>query len=233
MAAVRIKYTFNFDDGSSSNFDVKLNRDLLFQQVSVQPPPAWTKLRHHQCRNCPLNEQQSPHCPVAVNLNELIPVCDKLTSHDELAVVVDTEERTISQRITAQRAISALMGLIMATSGCPRTSFFKAMARFHLPFSSPEETIYRVTSTFLLAQYFKQGLNTADVFAELEKIYSEMRLVNSSMADRLRSAVKTDASLNAITLLDVWAQTVLWEIDDSLPEVRHLFEAYLDNRTAA
>ena len=44
----------------------------------------------------------------------------------------------------------------MATSGCPHMDFFKPMARFHLPLANAEETVYRATSMYLLAQYFLQ-----------------------------------------------------------------------------
>lgn len=65
-----------------------------------------------------------------------------------------TTERTVSAETSAQQGLGSLLGLIMATSGCPHTVFFKPMARFHLPFSNESETIYRAVSMYLLSQYF-------------------------------------------------------------------------------
>jgi hypothetical protein len=82
------------------------------------------------------------------------------------------------------------------------------MARFHLPLASTEETVYRATSMFLLAQYFAYRVNRA-------------------MAERLRSASEQDAAVNAIVILDLLAKALPDAILDSLTEVRHLFSSYL------
>jgi len=84
-----------------------------------------------------------------LSLVDLVTRCEELVSYDQIDVRVVTDEWTITQR-----AISALMGLIMATSGCPKTAYLKPMARFHLPLASEDEAVYRVTSMYLLAQYF-------------------------------------------------------------------------------
>ncbi len=53
---------------------------------------------------------------------------------------------------TAQQAMSSVLGLIMATAGCPWTDRLRPMARFHLPFASDAETLYRSISMFLLSR---------------------------------------------------------------------------------
>ena len=50
--------------------------------------------------------------------------------------------------------VFSLIGIYMVTSGCPIMDKLRPMARFHLPFASTEETIYRAISTYLLGQYF-------------------------------------------------------------------------------
>ena len=123
------------------------------------------------------------------------------------------------------------MGLIMATSGCPRTAFLKPMARFHLPFASEEETVYRVTSMYMLAQYFLglEGQTDVDGFSGLTRMYGELEYVNTAMAKRLRAATETDSSLNAIVLLDLFAKTVPWALNRSLSDLRHLFTPYFES----
>jgi len=50
-------------------------------------------------------------------------------------------------------ALSSLIGLYMATGGCPVMERLKPMARFHLPFADEEETMFRAMSAYLLDHY--------------------------------------------------------------------------------
>ena len=77
-----------------------------------------------------------------------------LVSYDQVRVTVESDERALVATLSAQQALASLIGLIMASSGCPRTAVFRPMARFHLPFSSESETAYRVAAMYLLAQHF-------------------------------------------------------------------------------
>ena len=54
-----------------------------------------------------------------------------------------------------------------------------------------------------------------------------MHTLNTAVANRLRAASKTDSSVNAIILLDVYAQTMPFVIEDSLASIRYLFTPYL------
>jgi len=166
------------------------------------------------------------HCPLAVNLVNIIYELDTLYSYHQIHVKVIMENRTISQETTVQKALGSLMGLVIATSGCPHTRFFKPMARFHLPLADAEETISRVTSMYLLGQYFMQEEgHTVDFhFKGLMQIYENMHIVNKETAKRLRVAGKTDSAVNAIILLDIFTYVLPMSIDSQLQEIRHLFD---------
>ena len=69
-----------------------------------------------------------------------------LVSFDTVGVTVTQAERTVYAETSAQQAMSSVLGLIMATSGCPWTDHLRPMARFHLPFASEAETVYRSVS---------------------------------------------------------------------------------------
>ncbi len=99
------------------------------------------------------------------------------------------------------------------------------MARFHLPSASAGETIYRATSMYLLAQYFrkKAGKKAELDLQGLKEIYKNMQILNSAIAERLRSASKTDSSVNAVILLDMFTLVLPVAIEDSLAELRDLF----------
>lgn len=223
---MKITYQFTDQGDLDETFNVQFTEDMQLISTSADATlPEWTRLAFHQCGNCPL--QSTPRCPAAVVVADLMGLCEQLISYDKVEVKVTTEGRTIIQKTSAQRGISALMGLLLATNGCPVTAIFRPMARFHLPFSSEEETVYRVTSMFALAQYFLAENNIDSNLADLSDTYKEIQQVNRAMADRLRSAATTDSSINALVLLDTLGMAVPSYIDQSLDELRELFEPCL------
>jgi len=194
------------------------------------PPPEWTALESHRCPHCPLDPSRHPFCPVAVALAPLVEAAAGLVSYDRVEVEVVLPERRVLAATTAQRAISSLMGLLIARSACPHTAFFKPMARFHLPFATEEETVFRAASVYLLAQYFrrKEGREADLDLSGLRRIYEGIHETNVSMAARLRSASRTDSGVNALILLDLFAKGMPWSIDESLAELRGIFAPFLD-----
>ena len=230
MEKINIQYVFRLQGGRQEVVNLYLDAQTLhLVDDTMEKLPSWTNLNFHQCPNCPLTIQTHPHCPVASHLVNLLTICKSLLSYESIHVDVVTPDRVISKDTTAQKGISSLMGLIMATSGCPHTSFFKPMARFHLPFASEEETIYRAASMYLLAQYFirQQGEKSDLELEGLSKIYSNIQLMNEAMAKRLQAIIDKDSAINALIVLDIFAKTLPDAIEDSLIEIRHLFKPYL------
>lgn len=228
---VTIQYRFTLPDDTQECFDLQLhavNLELLVEIPEDKLPP-WTELTFHQCQNCPLTSDTHPYCPIAANIVNLVERFDRLLSYEEVHLRVVTEERIVSQHTTAQKGLSSLMGLIIANSGCPHTTFFRPMARFHLPLASVEETICRATSMYLLSQYFvkKEGKEPDFDLQGLQKIYDNIHIVNSAMTERLRSASRSDLSANAVILLDLYAQAFPHAIGRTLSTLRCLFSPFL------
>lgn len=231
MSNITISYKLtSVADGKQFTIDIVLDAAHL-EPVAPLPDilPEWTALAHCQCECCPLSESEHALCPAAARLSSLGNFFQALCSYDEMTLEVVTDERRILQSTTAQRALSSLMGLIIATSGCPVTAYFKPMARFHLPLSSHEETVYRATSMYMLAQFFrgKRGPSIDIDMNGLTEIYDAMRMVNVGLAERIRSATSADALVNAVVLLDTNALLLPSVVADSVPEVEYLFRAYL------
>ena len=230
MENITIQYCFKFADETQEVFHLDLDAQN-FELIGNVPDnlPQWTSLDFHQCPNCPLSSSTDPNCPLTLHLVNIVEPFNRILSYDEIHVEVITTERCISQRTTAQKGISSLMGIVIATSGCPHTVFLKPMARFHLPLASEEETLYRATSMYLLAQYFlqKEGKKGDLELHGLKQIYDNLQLVNTSIAKRLRAASKTDTSVNAIIMLDMFAKAIPYVIKESLEEIRYLFTPYL------
>ena len=225
-----IQYLFSKADNSRENFLFELDAGTLTLESKIpEDLPVWTALDFFQCPNCPFDVSAYPQCPLAVNLVDVVNRFEDLISYDEIRVDIITEERCISQFTTAQTGISSMLGLVIATSGCPHAAFFKPMARFHLPLASKEETIFRAASMYLLAQYFlkKEG-QPADLDLEgLSRIYANMQIINESTVERLRAATSTDSSINAIVILDNYAKSMPFAIEKSLEDIRYLFSSFL------
>src|SRR3990167_10575292 len=109
---LEIHYRFRFDDQTIKEFLVRLDRETL-NLVSEKKtrPPHWTALTYHQCANCPLKPAEHPHCPVALELSDLIEFFRDFTSYEEVQVAIKTEARIYSKRTSVQKAISSLMGI--------------------------------------------------------------------------------------------------------------------------
>lgn len=218
------------EDGQCEIFDIALDPVTLESLgETVDALPDWVRLAFHQCSNCPLSPDQDPFCPAAQNMVVIVERFSDLLSHDRATVLVTANGRTVSSATSVQRGVCSVMGLLMATSRCPMTSFFKPMARFHLPFASTAETIWRATSTYLLAQYFRlQNGEPPDIlFKGLTEFYQNIQIVNLAFAKRLRAACSHDSMVNAVILLDMFAKSMPLAIDESLEEIHQLFMPYL------
>lgn len=221
----QIEYRFCFSDGHETGFLIELEEPLPLASES----PAWTRLGFHRCGHCPLEEAATPHCPLAQALAGPVTRLSDVLSYDEVAVEVITPERRILSHTSAQTGISAMMGLLIATSGCPHMAFFQPMARFHLPFATEEETLYRAASMYLLGQYFRrQAGQPAELgFDGLLELYRNVEAVNRAMANRLRAASQQDGTVNALVLLDMYAKSLPFAVEDALQELKPLYSAYL------
>ena len=228
--AITITYTYRFTSGAEKSFDLRLDGTTLALQRKQQPdPPLWTLLTVHQCGNCPLDKAKHTYCPIALNLSGIVHEFKDLLSHDQVNVRVLTEERTYAKDTTIQQGLSPLLGIIMTTSGCPVMEPLKPMVRFHLPFASLTETIFRMVSMYFVAQYLlhQEGKKAEWGLDGLRTIYAEVGKVNQGFAQRLRDAAKKDANVNALVNLDCFASMLPLAADETLQEVKSYFSAYL------
>ncbi len=224
------QYQFTFDNGVEKTFTVHLNDatlDLIPQTQSA--PPNWTALTHHQCPGCPLNAAQHPHCPIAVNLVEMVDFLQEFPSFEQVNVKIISNARIYAKHTSLQEGFSSLLGLYMATSGCPIMNKLKPMIRTHLPFATVAETFYRLLAAYVLAQYFlyRQGKEPDMNLNGLSALFKDIQQVNKAFWRRLASISISDTSLNALVRLDSTAQYTAFSVDeDSLQEIALLFDAY-------
>lgn len=225
-------YHFHFDDGRTVDFKVDLDPVTLEYLPPAGPsPPDWTLLNYDpRCPDCPHEKSRSRYCPIAANIATVVEAFKDANSFDVVDVrVVAREREYLRKQIAIQQAISSLLGIIMVTSGCEDLDRLRPMVKFHLPFASITETIYRAATMYMLAQYFrhKHGLEADWNLQGLIGIYKEIDQINVIMCERINKATRKDASLNAVVILDVFAQMVPMSIEDTLAEFEALFASYL------
>lgn len=222
---VEIVYHISNADGQVRHYSIRLDRASA-RLLNAPPgnPPPWTRLDVCQCENCPLDAAHHTYCPLAQQLAQVVDDWADAFSFQDVEYRVTTDERQFSGTTEAKRILGSLLGLIMATSDCPRMHFLRPLARFHLPLASPEETAFRALSAYLLEQYFlapeKRSSETFDSFIER---YAEIQTVNAGLAARIRQASQEDAVIDAVLGLDLLAHRVPFFARETVESLRPLF----------
>jgi hypothetical protein len=205
---VSVRYTFRFPSGEERALEVALDRRTRLYLPPLRPTlPEWTLLGFHQCEHCPLAADDKARCPVAVSLVPVIEAFGDHKSHETVAVTVESEARTYLKHDSLQNALSALVGLLMATAGCPVLDPLRPMADMHLPFMTRDETHFRMLATHLVRQFLseRQGQAADWSLAGLQRLVEDVFRLNVSFCQRLNAIVACDASVNAVVVLSLLA----------------------------
>ncbi len=229
---ITYQYRFKFAGGEVRHAGISLDSGTLeiIPDRDVDSP-AWAELSCCRCRHCPLDENEHTWCPIAVNMAGIVDLFGASVSHEEVEVEIETEARRYIKRTSLQRGLSSLLGIIMVTSGCPVMDKLRPMVRHHLPFATFEETVYHVLSMYLLAQYFRarSGQEPDWQLKGLTKLYRDIKKLNHSFCERLKQAGVQDASVNALIILNNFAELIPLTLNGkNLDDLGRLFQAYVD-----
>jgi len=223
-----LEYRFILQDNQTQTYTFQFDGERYELSEERHAPAPWCELSFQQCPNCPYQSNGPKYCPAALRLNQVVRDVDHMMSYEQIEVEVITRHRTIKQTSTVQEAVSSLLGLLLASSGCPHTEFLLPMARFHLPFANAEETLWRACGSFLLAQYFRREEDTpTELLEDILRHYANLEVLNSQLVKRLKSQVHSDACPNAIVLLDNYAKHFPLFIERSIEQLKPLYTAYL------
>lgn len=229
---VTIEYVLGGAEARPERHCVRLDATTLALQVPLRETlPEWTRLGFRQCPNCPLDPAKEERCPVAVALVDVVESFKNRVSHEVVAVTVTTPHRSYSKRVSLQEVVGSLMGLHMASAGCPILDVLRPLVATHLPFSTADETVFRTVSMYLLAQHLRQrrGLSPDWTLQGLVTTCQDVAQVNLAFGQRLLSINTLDASLNALVNLDCFAGlTGLSISENDLDDLAGLFSAYLN-----
>lgn len=191
------------ESGETFHFRLSLDENGLIESLP-EDGPEWTNASTERCTGC---TSPSKYCRAALSI---APVVDAFLELDSLETV--RTRVTVGNRVTEtitpiSQVISSLMGLCMATSGCPRTAPFRAMAVYHQPFATLEETVIRAAGFALLGRWAHgKSSSDEDPFAELIETWAELEEVNIRIGRRLQDYCATDAALNGLVNLDMFAK---------------------------
>lgn len=225
-----ITFRFVFEDGSEKVFPIEIDSDsfqIIFPKDLVVP--EWTTLEKI---SCPMTNCTAEHfCPIAFHLDKVIKLFDGVPSYEKATVHVETKSRTYSKHTSVQDGAGSLIGILMTTSGCYVLDKLRPMVHFHLPFATLDETEYRIFSMFLFAQFLRQknGLTPDWQMISLGKLYEDIMKINQNFAKRIADLEKLDASINAVIILNNFANSVTFSLEDKdFSKFEKLFGSWLE-----
>lgn len=217
-----IEYRITLDDEHQFSYRIELNRE--YDPELAQRTPAWTRLGHQQCSNCPLSSEQFSHCPAAVDLHRVIEDFHGLPAFKKVAVWVRTPEREYSKNLGLEEGLRALLGVIMATSACPLLGRLRPMAQHHLPFASNQEFILRAVSLYLTRQYFnmREGRLADWELKGLVRHFQQLKLVNQAFWQRIHDTCEGDSNLKAFLTFFSLSSSMTVTLETQLQKIRPL-----------
>ncbi len=217
-------YTFQLTDGRVLKYEINPDR-TIDPSRDKQENPFWTRLNHHQCPACPLTTLDTKHCPVALDIAPVVEDFADISSVEQALVTVTAPKRVYTRECDVQVGLSSMLGLLMATGGCPILGRLRHLANFHLPFASTEESLFRIVGGYLIQQYFifKDG-GTPDLdLQHLDTFYQDLSDVNTAFADRIRDAIRNDAGANAVVLFWSMSYLVKFSLAEQMEQERKIF----------
>lgn len=223
---ISISYLFDFGNNNVKNFEALLNSSSLSLVLpKTYEIPSWAKA--FRCSQFSQVTADSQCCSICINISHLIEEFKTFASVSPCTISVYSKERNYSLKSDVQKGLSSLLGLYMATSDCPFLGFLRPMARFHLPFASTEETIFRSAGSYLIGQYFKARKNNRADFElnRLPETYIKVSKINYDIIQHLRKNYYThDAYANSLVILDNFARMISAFLPEELDEFASFYE---------
>tara|TARA_B110000285_G_scaffold21105_1_gene20437 strand:- start:9208 stop:9885 length:678 start_codon:yes stop_codon:yes gene_type:complete len=209
-----VRYIFKLKDREVV-FDVETKQHGV--EVSTDYP-EWARLQHKQCACCPLKTSDCQYCPVATRMHGLLEAFAENASTERVQVTVEATERHYYNDCDLQVGINSLMGLMMATSDCPVLQELRAMASFHIPFCSTQETLHRTVGSYLTKQYFVQlkGGQPDWELKHLKELYQVLEGLNQDFFKRIQDYSSSDAVSNAVIMFFATSVVVATSLDQHL-----------------
>lgn len=217
---MNINYNFRFQDGRDITF--KVTGEPARRAPSASALPSWARLEHCKCPNCPLASGEQDYCPAAIAMLPVVEAFQAEDAYQRVDVTVTDERRSYAKQTALEEALRSLLGLKMATSGCPVLSELKPMTLHHLPFATSDEFVIRSVSYYLLQQLFAKR-NRLDPDWELEGLIDlnrRLQLVNQALWQRTHVVCQGDSILKALLNFFSMASSVSVSLESQLRKLQ-------------
>ena len=218
-----ISYKITKPSGVVVHIPVQLNeRGLICESVGQRSDQSVSS--EFIGENCLACDRHHQGCKAERAIGPVVDSFDDLHSTDEVSAEVETEGRIVALKSPAPRVLASLMGLLMASSGCPRLIPFRAMALFHQPFATAEENVVRAAG-FWLMRSSSQGTLVDNPYEALQEAWEMLENVNRHVSEKLLARCSTDVSSNGVAYLDVLAKIGTLGLESVLEVLHPAFSA--------
>lgn len=213
---LRVVYRVEFDDREPVVFDLRLDEHGLLQNMAERGP-SWTRIDDDGCRGC---RAAGDHCRAALSIMPVVEAFLEVDSLQTTRTRVTIGERSTEVIGPISQVVASLMGLCMPASGCAVAAPFRAMAIYHQPFATLEETVIRAAGFTLLEHWAHGTLCGDDPFAALIDAWAGLEQINLRIGRKLQQYCEKDATLNGLTSLDMFAKSGGFGLDAALKALK-------------
>lgn len=216
----RVIYEFNFAGGAKKTFSMDFTHETheIIVRGNYKDIPEWANLEYRKCPKCPLDPEMVTFCPVAFNISRLMHSFGPMVSTEKCFVRCVTYQRSYSKMTDVMSGLTSALSLVTLSSPCPYLLPLRSLARFHMPFFTPEESLVRTISFYLLSQYFtkKKGGSPDWELEKLNKIFGFLKMVQEGMMSRTKDVFEGDACVNALHSFHVMIEFISFEIESAV-----------------
>ncbi len=219
----QIDYQIKKPCGGVVDIPVVLDEQGLASPAGTgQTPVGPVEYMGEHCQAC---EAHHGCCKAERALDGVLTEFENLKSTDWVNASVRMEGRQVSVESPAPRVLASLLGLLMASSGCPRLIPFRAMALYHLPFATAEENAIRAAGFWLMRCWIQGEPLDENPFSALQTAWDNLEEVNRHVSQKVLARSQHDAASNGIAFLDVLAKMGTMGLESALETLRPVLSA--------
>ena len=211
-----VTYSVDLPDGRTVETVVRLDEHGLLENAPTEGP-EWTRLGGQRCAGC---TARCNACRAALAISPVVEAFSGIDSLQEVRARVTMRNYTATVTCPVARVVSSIMGLTMAASGCTTMAPFRAMAIYHQPFSTLEDTVIRAAGFMLLGRWANGTLDAAEPFAPLLEAWQRLEEINLRIGRALQAHCETDAALNGLANLDMFAKAGAFGLESALAALK-------------
>jgi hypothetical protein len=211
------RYQVKSETGDQFSFNVQNHMDLDPQELNSRIDlPDWVKLEFHQCTNCPYKSENITFCPAAFEMQDVILQCSNCISYERAELSRIDEEGTVTTETDMQKALFAVIGEKVISSGCSRLNSRQWSLGYYSILTTPVNLFYRSISSYLMRQFFTfSGNCDPDLKGHLDYL-DEVISIFGKLFERIRGETRQDANNNALGSMVMSAQILRHQRDDWL-----------------